>query len=727
MKRLTIFILVYLITQLNMLQAAVVPVKYTKEESEKALKEYRKNDKEPMFKTNTAPDQWKNESAIFLANKTHIKFGTEYNGLPVAEIYLRTRILLNDLAALNEFSEYTFEDAGDNGAVEIRIIKKNGKELLIDMNDAVSEGIETNNEILNLFFSHKQKKIAFKNLEVGDIIDFTAFNKSNSGSYSSSVYFSGSYASVSSLRTFEVENKAFCFGYKVINGGPAFKKSSKGASTLYSVEDTMRYKYERELEGVRMLRDPYFKVFVSWARIESKSLFGAKPGVAKTKVTEEDLKAYVCEKVKEAQGSRSGYYLDFLEKYGSKLSQKDYIVKYFYMLRDKGFNKSIAFANETPSYGLTIMNQMIKHAKKRKIPFEVVLLYDRDNGDMSNLLFADELRWGIRFNTNEGELFLSTFTPFSHFGDISSDYEGTEAYAFSVGGSASSTKLRKFKVPFSSASDNQYKVKINAAFRGLTDTLDVTEESTFTGYYKGSRRYESINRYDYFQAYEQQLKDEEIVTAKSPTKYFFVQPGAYNSVTELYVQQEEERGRELFKKEQEEAVKEKMEKSRKDEHYTLVDYTAFELLNDSRKPDNQSLIWKEKMVFGNVLHPVGDNYVLDAGSLFGTMYEINRQKDRDERKYDFYFNYSRTYSVELSLELPAGYTINDLSQLKRSVDNTTGTFTSDAGLDGSTLIVTISKTYKSYKHAPAEWKEFIAFTDTAADFVNTRVLLTKKK
>ena len=60
------------------------------------LKEFVKEDKEPMFSLTQAPEKYKDQSIIVLAKKMRFRFYGS-NSMSSSYSYIHTRILLNDL------------------------------------------------------------------------------------------------------------------------------------------------------------------------------------------------------------------------------------------------------------------------------------------------------------------------------------------------------------------------------------------------------------------------------------------------------------------------------------------------------------------------------------------------------------------------------------------------------------------------------------------------------
>lgn len=109
-----------------------------------------------------------------MAQKISFEYGTKealgYSGS------VRKLIKLQDKSAVDEFSSIEFRDV-TNEITAFRIIKPNGSIVEVDMTKAVGVDEETQSKSSTVFGTYirggfKRKKIAFENLEPGDIIDY---------------------------------------------------------------------------------------------------------------------------------------------------------------------------------------------------------------------------------------------------------------------------------------------------------------------------------------------------------------------------------------------------------------------------------------------------------------------------------------------------------------------------------------------------------------------------
>ena len=105
--------------------------------------------KNDVFKTaNSVPDKWKKESAVIIYKNEfydYHKFGTNVTYTSA----IRKRIKLLDIAAVKEFSEFSFQDkfSSNKGysnkqsttTIGVKIVKSDGKEIEIDVEKVAKE------------------------------------------------------------------------------------------------------------------------------------------------------------------------------------------------------------------------------------------------------------------------------------------------------------------------------------------------------------------------------------------------------------------------------------------------------------------------------------------------------------------------------------------------------------------------------------------------------------
>src|SRR5690606_31658938 len=137
-------------------------------EKQEEIKNLVWNDEDPYKNVMDIPENWKNESAVFLVKNIKYIYNRPGNSIEYSKIE-RDRIKLLDQAAVTEYSELKYTEGNvfyremsrvtNTFYLGVEVIKPNGEEIEIDVNQ---ESVSNNDE----------KKIAIPSLEKGDIIDY---------------------------------------------------------------------------------------------------------------------------------------------------------------------------------------------------------------------------------------------------------------------------------------------------------------------------------------------------------------------------------------------------------------------------------------------------------------------------------------------------------------------------------------------------------------------------
>lgn len=698
---------------------------YEKKKDFSKLRAEQKLDKEEMFSKNAIPEAWQGESVIMLAFKMKVKADLE-GVIPVQTHYVHTRFKLNDMAAVEAFSDYDFDD-GD--LVEIKVVKADGKIKKVNLDDAVTEGAELKIKKLNISLTDKKKKIAIKDLEVGDIVDYSSLFRTAYVSSSNNIFLKSSFPKVAYKYEFHVNSKYYAFAFKNFNGCPEYVQSQDKGYNVFAVEASLIEKEKEEMLSKDIFSEPYFKFHMMYTKKDNKVPFYPfyiSRKETKTSVTEDDLKYYVNNLAKETGGY--GYQL---ARYNKKIKadkktkyDRSYFENYYYFLREDFYLGELAFKNEYSERYLLIPD-FIKLAKSKKIPYEIILAVPKNIGSFENILFVYEMYRGLKISfPGEEPLYVFDLGPFSHINEYHHTLEGTELYVFKNSESLKKIQMSKETLPFSTADKNTYNLEITASLKNLNDTLSVSQKSTISGYFKnGTNTTKGLNYFNYYVNYKERLIEDEKITEKRPL-YFFPYQGVYQDPKLKLIENEEERIEKEYKERQEEIVKERM-KSAAEEEFQVHDYESFKLLNDGRAADKKDIEWEEQFKIGGILDKADASYVLHLGQIFGSLAEIGSSLDRKDRVKPFYIDFNRTYSISLKLTLPAGVKVSGLSAVNKKIDNSVGTFIAEAQQNGNVIEVKMSKTYKAFKHEVEEWEQYIEFSDAGADFINKKIILSR--
>jgi hypothetical protein len=121
----------------------------------------------------------------------------------------------------------------------------------------------------------------------------------------------------------------------------------------------------------------------------------------------------------------------------------------------------------------------------------------------------------------------------------------------------------------------------------------------------------------------------------------------------------------------------------------------------------------------------GRNYIFEAGKLIGAQIKLE-QNELTTRQTDIWLSNARTIENNITVMIPAGYTVDALEDLNMSVDNESGSFTSTAKTEGDKLVISTKKIYKKNFDKKEAWPNYIAFLEPAYKFSQLKVVLKKK-
>ncbi|MBY0487285.1 MAG: DUF3857 domain-containing protein [Flavobacteriaceae bacterium] len=686
--------------------------------------------KSDQYKTaSTIPDKWKNESAVIIYKYEYYdyhKFGASVNYTSA----IRKRIKLLDQAAVTEFSEFSFKDKfysnkgmrslgkGTN-VIGIKIVKSTGKEVEVDVEKNAKE-------------VDKEKKIAIANLEVGDILDFYYYSEEPF----KSIYEFGFepeespigdvYPTMDMKLEFGTENDFF-LNFNTYNGAPELKeiptKNSGERKYELVAKDIEKNEFPRWFLPLAEL--PCYKFQVFFARSgkfekRADAFLSDKEKVVKKTVTKEDIFNYYDEKFR-PDGSLS-VINDYL-KGKSYASDEEKIRDVYYFTRHMFFTQYIEamiVSDATKFYALSMysnpiffrseesfVNYFMEYLKKNNIDYDIIVGTPRYNGSIDDLLIQKNVTVLLRVNTKT-PLFLEYFSPYTSADQFNYNLENTKAYALQVAKGKRVVDAVNVNLPASTMQDNVSKINSVATITDDFSGLNIKKESSYFGHLKESEQSDKLYYFDYvfedYKKYETKSVIEYVKNKKDKERY--------GKEIDAIVNKLKDQQKEAFKK------------STADEYDFEIDDHKFTIKNTGRFGKKSPLVYEEDFaVKNNLIKKAGENYLVEIGKLITSQVEIDKKEK--ERKNNIYMVYPRSFENDITLEIPAGYTVAGLDKLNKKVENETGGFVSSATVTGNKLNIKTVKYYKNYYEPNSNWNKMIQFLDAAYQFTQEKVLLKK--
>jgi len=715
---------------------------------------------DPYFKDNKIPDQYKDESAVILAQKHSLESDSKIKwriGLTASsgpkytfwDIF-RKKILINDQSALKEYSELSFNKLQSKVRtslgklknytfINIRLIKPNGTVKTVDVDESAVTVKDDKNE--------KQNKIAIPDLSVGDIIDYfvaSYYQEEEGGITALNYVFGDDYPIVNYEISLQFDAR-IAVQYQSINGAPNFKISPDAdgggnvlnmvVANIPKIKGLIWSSVYRQLPIIRL----------NYCR--GKIILSGMPDIKEGSVVKTD-KQYP-DKIQEFLASdfndvcyNSAVSTRIFKDYREVVRKawKQYIAKhpqankpdsiapfvYRYITWNDYFNGfSLETTYDNAYYPAGLERQLFRIAEfgyimllEFKTDLDLLILSSRDGYARENLFDISDL--SVLVKTHDGKpQYFSFEDNFGYDYAVPPNLQGLQAKVFPfdtkqlLGGKLIKVLLKESStvtLPSADYKSNNEVETISAKINPSDPQLvDVKRKLSAQGYLK---------------------KDEQ--AALTIYEEMAVQTGSDVDVTDDLLTQNKNRSK--SSREPEDELRSLLEKARtkhKEDFENEIErnydvkakqVNSYKILNFGTSPGSP-FEFEEEFTMDGWMKKAGNNYIMDFGKLLTSQLEID--KDQRQRTKDIYMPFPRSFIYHIEFTLPDGYSVEGLDKLNISEENETGGFTSNAKLDGGRLVVDVSKHYVNAFETASKWPLLLSFLDKASDFNHQKILIKK--
>jgi Domain of Unknown Function with PDB structure (DUF3857) len=725
---------------------------------------------EPEFAVTTVPEKWNKESAVVIGQKSEYLFtrlasGRKYTTVVRIKEYVHKRIKLQDKNALEKFSTFYYVTMGKDGSAEYQIIKgSTGKRIEVDMKSAIEEEQEIPSIYRPIYYrlNVKSFKIAIPDLEVGDIIDYSIRSvidwdmQANGVGFTPFIFsLANNYSTMYQQYRFVMAN-GMKVRFRAFNGAPNLKMDTKASVfgekesyIAYYLMDKDREKTTEERWSYELRNTPSVKfrvIMYADNDPESKDLGMAQ--VDRTLVDIEDVyKRYVGAALYRTTTVNTlvAYTTEFIAKKkesGTLKNEDDIIRECYYCLRkvflEMYYKGPVHSELEKYMTGKKLYKKVLKQQEKdnkqkeeredeirinsilfatalrttlavQNIQSELFVYIPRRLGSWRDVVFLDELDFVMKVKSKRRNYFLEAFNNFDAFAAPYSYLEGVEGYSI---GYDEPNKYYKTPGPVSTYEENLDRKDYQVSFSDAMDNINVERITVLKGHEKSGkigianldRSYLSKDFEKYFNQPKQkgkQKKEDETIDITTSVGY--------------------------DNPDKEEKIKERNELMEKDikEEFDIDKYGEFELIDNGRYGDSATLKYRETFTLKKLISRAGRNYLFDAGKLIGDQIKLE-QTELEKRETDLWLPNARAIENNMTITIPAGYTVEGLQELNISVDNESGAFTSTAKTEGDKLIINTRKLYKKNFDKKEAWPNYVAFLEAGYKFSQAKVVLKKK-
>lgn len=679
----------------------------------------------PDFEVTSIPDKWKDKSAVYIAKYNMLS----YRKAPLVSSldYTRfnhNRIMLLDKASIENYSQFTIPESGTYGSMTstfyagFKIIKPDGREIEIPLSEAVKEELEVNNS------GYNKLKLAIPNLEEGDILDYYFGEERTINLFSKYYSFDpvifqlhGDYPVMKQRITFDVLRRCF-INLKSLNGAPDFvlTADAKNDKNTYTLEDADResIKDVRWLYANRQIPSVKFKITYASSFAASAPTFIGEPGVLKSKVSKEETKKliqYMFNTTTYAGSALTGYMKKHFkkEKDLNKLAKEAYYA-YRNINRIRKVEPNLLYGKATneASNRFNDVISLSNFYRWKKIPHSIIIGVPREISSIDDLILENELMLMIKVNTAE-PFYISRFSNHSTIGEIDESLQGTDAYEVDGLLSSYSWVLNETKIPVHKAEENITESAYNVKVLDLEkDNVSISLKRSASGANRIYYQNVFMDVYDF--------KDEEKARFEMGEDF----EGYRNSERKRLLQRKTDYMANRDNK-FEETLKAVLES---DLNLTLEKSKDLEILQTGRFDDKPEFIYTCNTEAKGAIKKVGKNYLVNIGKFIDGQIHLT-DEEREERKYDIYHSYARSYKYTISFTIPEGYNVQGIEKLENNIKNNAGSFISTAKIEGDKLIVECRKEYSSNFAKKEDWPLMVEFLDAAYNFTQQQILLRK--
>ena len=684
------------------------------------------------FKNYNVPEKYKDESAVILAlheevyatGSTRIRYtgrGLLGFGLNKELNYMhvfRKMIKLNDKKALADNAEIQFKESDKTmgyysktiykNVIGVRVIKPNGTIKEVDINEAVSitEGKKD---------KESNKKLAVSDLEVGDILDFF-YHEEGRIDYMNIPEQVFTFASKYPILSYSVHcelSKNMTNEYRLLNGAPDFTQSTnEDGDIVLDVKQTDIAKTPESKWLSPYRQFPTIRLCVLYN--SNKKIY--KPLTARGKGLHKNLPPEQILKDAMHAYNGSSYYLAVktlnkrIKKHLKKNPSLDkkQLAEYI----------NLTLTNEVQLYNTirykTYISTLGALFSKYKIDYKFGFVTDRfDTRNQDAIAYWD---YFVVLVANQDSQVFGPPRYRYHIGPYAS-YEGetvqmvTPKTFNTINFSNLEKRQSEMVIPVSSADQNMNKTEMTVRLAEDNSlTLDINRRTLLSGHQANGRYSDLITAADWRDSVHTWLGE------KTYMETLLVKAAKNKKEIESH-----EASLAKIRKEKETEAKDEI-KSYHDLEVKELKEHSFSALGVT--PDSPQMIYDVKYTLDGLVKRAGNNYILDAGKLIGS--QLTLDESNQQRTLDIYMPYARSYEHEIKLEIPAGYTAENIQTLNQNVDNACGAFISSADIDGSTLRIKAKKIYKHNYEPAANWNKLVEMIDAANNFYGQSIILKKK-
>lgn len=702
------------------------------------------------FSDTKIPKKWEDESRVFLCKSYRESFGKKGGKLRNI-MYYHVRIKLQDIDAVNDYSDFSFKNDYKskgliykviaNHYVGFKIIKPDGAENEVDIDEAVEISYQQGRN------SGSYNKIAIPNLEIGDIIDYYFIDEVL---FPVHHYYAFDPYRCSLVDDFPIKKQyielnvasELFLNVRSVNGAPRFKlvSSDDGVKT-YELQDSMRDKVVEDIHFRMAPGLPHIKMqvyyintnFTSTPNLYMSMLGGGKVYKRKAMNPRDLVRFSKYLSLNETSFWTGGVDANstqiiatnkyLTENYDKKTSSKAEIAKEaFYFLRDYNLQSNfLMWASGGKMYPGLVLNPLdwtsAMHVlaaiyAKWKVPYSFIYTVPNYLSKVEDWLFVEEIVPMLEVCA-EDTFLISHFSSSALINEMPLEFSGNKAYRNEflekkVGAVVISDYVKPIRLQKNTPEDLASTLTIKARIADFNEPVLLEYEYNVQGIGKTVWDTMVVSSFDEYN--DANLKYYSSIISEANGSRFrkaLIKMEEYNSD---------------FEKKRNKSITNFMTYKLGVESFVL---DSFYLSNIGRWEKQPNLIFGYTASVNDICTDVGNGYLFSVGSLLG-----NKMKPlvvEDSVLYDFQTFGPYYHQYNLTFTIPDDYQIEDVNQLETEFENECGRLSIACHYESDTLVVLVDRVLNDSFYSEDKWKSYKALMNTFKAIDYKQLMITKKE
>jgi hypothetical protein len=692
----------------------------------------------PAFKNPNPAAADSKASAVVLAKHEEIKATTQkkLRGISLTVIKdliyistLRQMVKINDKAALDEYSELSYQQFESSNAyfkwrgattiIGARILKPDGKIREVNIDEAVQIKDERND---------KQRKLAIPDLQVGDVLDYFIRVEKQTDTYNeeNELFVFGDDKPIQHYSVHCEFTDQYAIEYRSMNGAPEFKvKRNEDDDIIMDIEMkniparpiSLWMSPYRQLPIVRM---NVMKGGVGKNSRRSGEVY-RNPEIDQFK---DDVRLELAARNQYSLASQyHGYIEDQIKLYNrehkTKLPKDSipyfvyYGLRYMFFYRVKPQDPIVV--DQQRNYWAPKDNWFIYYLARVfngfDIPHEIVLATSKYGAAQQDVMSAGDYVYLVRTKTDKPVL-MGSDGVFTEATEIPYQFEGQKAPTVDTR-RLKVDKEHDNEVPVtiseSKAADNVHTEKLSISLESNMQQALVKRTTTLKGHMREDGQKPLLLFEDYYDVERRALSVKESFMEE------FADSRRNRSLAEEYTNAFE-KARKGLKERFTKEISSQFDQDPKE-------LKEFHIEKMGLRHTDPDFVYTTEFTMDGWIKKAGNNYILDAGKLIGGQLQL--KPEQRKRQVDIYMPFARTLDYDIELLIPAGYQLEGVDQLNQQVDNDCGSFIVSASTAQNKLVLHVKKVYKHAFEPAAKWPDILKVLDAATDFGSRKLLLKK--